>query len=107
MKSSQKKKNNKKSSSCCFWFIGIIFLIGAISGLLMYDTEINGNGIFEKSATGKFLKNAGALPYVETAWYKTMSCSARAYKWSEKNLPIYYDIISTFLKPPTKNHKHE
>lgn len=64
-------------------------LIGAIGALIAYDTQVNGNGVFEKSASGKWLKSVGLLPHVELVWNKTMSTSARAYQWSEKNLPVY------------------
>lgn len=64
-------------------------LIALIAGALLYDTEVNGKGVFAKSATGKVLKNAGVLPHVEKAWYTSMSCAARGYKWAEKTLPPY------------------
>jgi TMEM214, C-terminal, caspase 4 activator len=42
-------KNASKStgcSSCCKWTLGIFVLLGAIAGLLTYDTNIHG-GKFE------------------------------------------------------------
>lgn len=78
--------------------MGIILLLGAIGGLLAYDTQRNG-GIFEKSATGKFLKDTGALPYVETAWTKSLSTSARGFQWAEINVPIYVNKTCVVLKP--------
>jgi len=88
--SNPKRKSVKKSSSsCCKYLLGSFILIGAIGALIAYDTQVNGNGVFEKSATGKWLKNAGLLPHVEAAWYKTMAVSARGYQWAEKNLPVY------------------
>lgn len=63
---------------------------------------MNGNGVFEKSATGKWLKNVGLLPHVESAWYKTMAASARGYQWAEKNLPVYlkpvFDLSCNLFK---------
>jgi len=79
----------KKSCGCCKWVLGSIFLIALIGGLLAYDTNVNGKGVFAKSATGKVLQNAGLLPHVEKAWYTTMSASARGYKWAEINVPPY------------------
>lgn len=73
-------------------------LLGAIGGLLAYDTQRN-DGIFEKSAAGKFLKDTGALPYVEVAWTKSMSSSARGFQWAEVNVPIYANITYVALKP--------
>lgn len=71
----------------------------SIAALLAYDTHSNGNGVFAKSATGKALKQAGLLPYVEVAWFKTMSTSARGYQWAEKHVPVYVDKTCTTLKP--------
>lgn len=73
-------------------------LLGAIGGLLAYDTQRN-DGVFEKSAAGKFLKDTGALPYVEVAWTKSLSSSARGYQWAEVNVPIYANITYVALKP--------
>lgn len=88
----QKKKQTaekKKGCGCCKWTLGSLLLIALIAGALIYDTEVNGKGVFAKSATGKVLKNAGLLPHVEKAWYTTMSTAARGYKWAEKTLPPY------------------
>lgn len=92
------KKAKSSSRSCCPWFLGIVLLLGAIGGLLAYDTQRN-DGVFEKSATGKFLKDAGALPYVETAWFKSLSSSARGFQWAETNVPIYVNKTCVVLKP--------
>ncbi|XP_034666782.1 uncharacterized protein LOC117900501 isoform X2 [Drosophila subobscura] len=93
--SAQQKKNKQNSASqkkkcgCCKWTLGSIFIIALIAGALYYDTEVNGKGLFEKSATGKVLKNAGVLPHVQKGWYVTMGASARGYKWAEKHVPPY------------------
>ncbi|XP_034101520.1 transmembrane protein 214 isoform X1 [Drosophila albomicans] len=92
--SAQQKKNKqnasqKKKCGCCKWALGSIFIIALIAGALCYDTETNGKGVFEKSATGKILKNAGVLPHVQKAWYVTMGASARGYKWAEEHVPPY------------------
>lgn len=77
---------------------GIILLLGAIGGLLAYDTQRNG-GVFAKSAAGKALNDIGALPYVETAWTKSLSTSARGFQWAETNVPIYVNKTCVVLKP--------
>ncbi|KAH8412264.1 hypothetical protein KR009_000898 [Drosophila setifemur] len=93
--SAQQKKNKqnaaaqKKKCGCCKWTLGSILVIALIAGALYYDTETNGKGVFEKSATGKVLKNAGVLPHVEKVWYTGMGAGARAYKWAEVNVPPY------------------
>ncbi|KAH8378417.1 hypothetical protein KR093_011255 [Drosophila rubida] len=92
--SAQQKKNKqnasqKKKCGCCKWALGSIFIVALIAGALCYDTETNGKGVFEKSATGKILKNAGVLPHVQKAWYVTMGASARGYKWAEEHVPPY------------------
>lgn len=61
-------------------------LFAFLAGTLIYDTEVNGKGLFAKSYTGQTLQNAGALPFVERAWYTSMGSAARGYKWSEKNI---------------------
>ncbi|XP_023165665.2 transmembrane protein 214 isoform X1 [Drosophila hydei] len=93
--SAQQKKNKqnaasqKKKCGCCKWTLGSIFIIALIAGALYYDTEVNGKGVFEKSATGKVLKNAGVLPQVQRGWYVTMGAGARGYKWAEQHIPPY------------------
>lgn len=66
--------------------------------MISYDVHHHG-GKFERSATGKFLKQTGALPYVEVAWYKSMSASAKGYLWTEQNLPIFVNQTCTTLRP--------
>ncbi|XP_017059299.1 transmembrane protein 214-B isoform X1 [Drosophila ficusphila] len=93
--SAQQKKNKqnaaaqKKKCGCCKWTLGSLFIIALIAGALYYDTEVNGKGVFEKSATGKVLKNAGVLPHVQKTWYTVMGAGARGYKWAEVNVPPY------------------
>lgn len=94
------QKKTKPSSSICPWIFGSFLLIAVISSLLAYDTHTHG-GQFAKSATGKFLQQTGALPYVEIAWTKTMSSSARGYKWAEKNVPVYVNETCTAVRPYT------
>jgi len=94
----QKGKKSSQSSSCLPWLFGTFLLMGAIAGILIYDTNAHG-GVFEKSTVGKFLKDTGALPHVENAYTVTMKYSARGYKWTEKNVPIYYNSTCKFMKP--------
>ncbi|CAD7087521.1 unnamed protein product [Hermetia illucens] len=98
-KSAKKSKSSTKKSSVCPWLFGSFLLLGAIAGVLVYDTNVNGKGVFQKSVTGKFLKDAGALPYVETAWYTVMSNCARGYKWAEVNLPPVFAKACEVSKP--------
>lgn len=92
------QKKTKSSSSLCPWVFGSILVFAAIGGLLAYDTQRNG-GKFEKSAFGKVLKDTGALPYVEVAWTKSLSTSARGYQWAEVNVPVYVNKTCVVLKP--------
>lgn len=95
----QQKKNKqnaavqKKKCGCCKWTLGSLFIVALIAGALYYDTETNGKGVFEKSATGKVLKNAGVLPHVEKTWYTVMGAGARGYKWAEVNVPPYAEPV--------------
>ncbi|KAH8403314.1 hypothetical protein KR222_010331 [Zaprionus bogoriensis] len=101
--SAQQKKNKqnaaqKKKCVCCKWVFGSVFIIALIAGLLCYDTEVNGKGIFEKSATGKLLKSAGILPHVQRGWYTTLAQTARSYKWAEEHVPPYAEpVIKTSI----------
>lgn len=79
------------------WLFGSFLVIGAISSVLIYDT--NAKGSFEKSTVGKLLKDAGALPHVEKAYVVTLKYSARGYQWAAKNIPVYYNATSTKLGP--------
>lgn len=85
----KKKQAAEAKNGCCFWTVGSLLLIVLIGFILAYDTQVNGKGVFANSACGKTLQKAGLLPYVENAWYTTMSANARAYKWAEKNIPPY------------------
>jgi len=96
----EKQKKTKSTSSICPWLFGSFVLFVVITGLLAYDTHING-GVFSKSSTGKFLHQTGTLPYVEFAFTKTMSSSARGYQWAEKNVPVYVNETCTAVKPYT------
>ncbi|XP_067622756.1 transmembrane protein 214-B [Eurosta solidaginis] len=88
----QKKKqiaSEQKKCGCGTWILGSFVLIALIAGVLIYDTNVNGKGIFERSATGKALKNSGILPHVQKVWYTSMSAAARGYKLAEHYVPPY------------------
>lgn len=87
------------SRSCCRWFIGSLVLLGAIGGLIAYDTNVLHNGNFEESSVGRVLKQTGALPHVENAWFVSLKFSARGYKWVEENAPVAYAKTKTTLEP--------
>lgn len=97
-KQGKNKKSSSKSSSCLPLLFGIFVLFGAIVGLLVYDTNVHGGGVFEKSHVGKVLKDTGALPYVEKGFTFTAKYSARGYKWTEKNVPVYYNATCKVSK---------
>lgn len=65
---------------------------------MAWDTNQHG-GVFEKSTAGGLLKRAGALPYVEVAYTKTLSNSARGFKWAEANVPVYVNKTCVVLQP--------
>ncbi|KAG5675698.1 hypothetical protein PVAND_005582 [Polypedilum vanderplanki] len=98
-KKSNSNTNNSSGSSCCRWFIGSFVLIGAIGGLIAYDTNVLHNGNFEESSLGGVLKQTGALPHVENAWFVSLKYSARGFKWIEENAPIAYGKTKTILEP--------
>jgi hypothetical protein len=102
------KKQNKKQkkacdgsskSSCCPWFFGSLILFGTIAGLITYETNVLYGGKFEETSVGRVLKQMGALPHVEHAWFTSLKYSARGYKWAEENAPIAYGKSKTFLEP--------
>jgi hypothetical protein len=94
----KQKRSSEKSSSALPWIFGTFLVIGAISGILIYDTNQHG-GKFEKTTVGKVMKDAGVLPYAEKGYLATMKYSARGYKWGQKNLPVYYNTTVTVLGP--------
>lgn len=101
-KQKKQKKNSGESSGCsgcCKWFFGSFLLFSAIAGLIAYDTNVIHGGKFEESSLGRVLKQTGALPHVENAWYISMKYSARGYKWAEVQAPIAYSKSRTFLQP--------
>jgi hypothetical protein len=106
--SNQSKKNKAKSqktattskscSACCKFFLISFLLCGAIGGFIAWDTNKH-NGKFEETSIGQVLKQTGALPHVENAWTVSMKYSAKGYKWSEENVPIYYGKTKQVLAP--------
>lgn len=100
-KQKKQKKNAGESSGCagCKWLFGSFLLFSAIAGFIAYDTNVLHGGKFEESSVGRVLKQAGALPHVENAWYVSMKYSARGYKWAEVQAPIAYSKSRTFLEP--------
>ncbi|CRK93980.1 CLUMA_CG007506, isoform A [Clunio marinus] len=105
MSDNKKQKKQKKGSgessrsSCCKWFFGSIFLFSAIAGLIAYDTNVLHDGKFEESSVGRVLKQTGALPHVENAWFVSLKYSARGYKWIEEQAPVAYSKTRTFMEP--------
>lgn len=39
------------------------------------------------------------MPYVEVAWTKSLSASARGFQWAEANVPVYANTTYVVLKP--------
>lgn len=95
----QKKSEGSSRSSCCSWFFGSLILIGAIAGLITYDTNVLHDGKFEESSLGKVLAQTGALPHVENAFFISLKYGARGYKWIEENAPIAYGKTKVVLEP--------
>lgn len=73
-------------------------LVIAIAAAINYDVHTHG-GVFEKSATGKFLKDTGMLPHAERAYFASMSTGARSFQFMEKNVPVYKTQTGSVLKP--------
>jgi TMEM214, C-terminal, caspase 4 activator len=105
MTDSKKQKKQKKGSessgcsACCKWMFGSFVLFSAIAGLIAYDTNVLHNGKFEESQVGRVLKQTGALPHVENAWFVSLKFSAKGYKWVEANAPIYYEKTKVYMGP--------
>lgn len=107
MTESKKQKKPKKNadttsgSSCvaCKWFFGSFLMLAAIAGLMAYDTHALHGGKFEESTVGRVLKQTGALPHVENAWYVSMKYCARGFKWAEEHAPTAYGKTKTVLEP--------
>lgn len=95
----QKKANGSGGSSCCRWLFGSFLLFGAIAGLITYDTQVLHGGKFEESSVGRVLKQTGALPHVENAWFVSLKYSAKGYKFAEEQAPVAYGKTRTFLQP--------
>lgn len=102
-KQKKQKKNSGESSSCgsscCKWVFGSFLLFGVIAGLIAYDTNYIHGGKFEESSVGRVLKQTGALPHVENAWFVSLKYSARGYKWVEEQAPVAYTKSRTFMEP--------
>lgn len=93
-KASKSSSGSSFSSSLFKFFFVTFFLFGAIAGFIAYDTHKH-NGKFEETSIGQVLKSSGALPHVENAWEVSMKYSARGYKWTEENAPVYYGKSKT------------
>lgn len=77
----------------------LLVALTVFGATVAYDVHTNGKGVFAKSKAGELLDSWGALPFVENAWTKSMSTSARGIKLAEKHLPVYYNQTTTVLKP--------
>lgn len=95
----QKKSSDSCGSGCCRWVFGSFLLFAAIAGLITYDTNVLHDGKFEESSVGRVLKQTGALPHVENAWFVSLKYSARGYKWVEEQAPVAYSKSRTFMQP--------
>lgn len=93
-KKSKSSKSSSGSSSLFKFFFVTSLLFGAFAGFIAYDTHKH-DGKFEETSVGQVLKSAGALPHVENAWMVSMKYSARGYKWTEENAPVYYGKTKT------------
>ncbi|XP_065343684.1 transmembrane protein 214-B [Cloeon dipterum] len=76
---------NSKKMGGFPWKTANLILIIAISSIVAYDVKIHDG--FEKSSTGIFLQNIGALHYGQIALDKSKEYYQIAYKWSEKEIP--------------------
>lgn len=93
------EKKQKKQKKGCRWVFGSFLLFAAIAGLIAYDTNVLHDGKFEESSVGRVLKQTGALPHVENAWFVSLKYTARGYKWVEEQAPVAYGKTRTFLDP--------
>lgn len=98
-KKQKKTSNGSSGSSCCRWIFGSFLLFGAIAGLITYDTQVLHGGRFEESSVGRVLKQTGALPHVENAWFVSLKYSARGYKFVEEHAPVAYGKTKIFIQP--------
>ncbi|XP_033235745.1 uncharacterized protein [Drosophila pseudoobscura] len=75
-----------------------IFVVLMISVALYYDTQINGQGIFAESATGKALKDAGVLPLLQKGCDVALVAGARGFQCYEKYVDPYVVIVSQMVE---------
>lgn len=74
----------------------VVCLKVSVTPLLVLESiSTLSSSIFVESASGKFLKDTGALPYVE----KTLHYTALGYQWAEVNVPIHYKTAKDFIVP--------
>ncbi|XP_034667941.1 uncharacterized protein LOC117901340 [Drosophila subobscura] len=81
----------QRLTSKCKW--GCIFIILMLCIALYYDTEINGQGLFEASATGKVLNNAGLLPHLQKGCHLVMVAIARVIKYVNPYILIVTQMV--------------
>ncbi|XP_023219707.1 transmembrane protein 214-A-like isoform X2 [Centruroides sculpturatus] len=79
------------------WRHFIIFLFFGIGTFLIYD--INLYGSFERSRSGKFLKESGILNACEQARGRITSYSQKSLEWLNKNVPVYYSKACNICRP--------
>lgn len=79
------------------WRHFLILLFFGIGTFLIYD--INLYGSFEKSRSGKFLKESGILNACEQARGRITSYSQKSIEWLNKNVPVYYAKACNICRP--------
>ncbi|XP_013789846.1 transmembrane protein 214-like [Limulus polyphemus] len=77
------------------WRRLLMFFMFVVSAALAYDIHVHGS--FQKSQTGKFLKDIGVLAVCQQAWGRITVYSNKAYRWAENHVPVYYRKVSTFF----------
>ncbi|XP_075217451.1 transmembrane protein 214 isoform X2 [Lycorma delicatula] len=90
-----KKMSSQRSSFPVSKFILIIFL--SLGAIVYFD--VTNHGSFKASSTGRFTKDIGIYPHVESAIKHSKIYFDRSYDWGVKNIPVYYKKTVEVSKP--------
>ncbi|RWS11991.1 transmembrane protein 214-like protein [Dinothrombium tinctorium] len=87
----------KMSSRSFPWKKILSLLLVFALGLVAYDCHLHGS--FEKSITGKYLKDSGVEASVQKSWSRARVYLVKGWEYLRKNVPIYYELLKRNCSP--------
>ncbi|RWS25357.1 transmembrane protein 214-like protein [Leptotrombidium deliense] len=75
--------------------LSFLFLISTC--LIAYDFHLHGS--YEKTVTGRYLKESGIQATAEKGWSQVIFYSQKSEKYLRQNVPVYYNVVKKYCDP--------